>query len=141
MTVSGAIIEWLKRFDPADYWKMQKIDTDIQGAKVQTYSLVKEPVQNVKTYISGKKVCTEHYMIQARLSSNANIERVENIGFGEALEAYVREQNRKEDYPEIPDAKVKDIRVTTPFYMGKTGTNDSVYQMTIAIKYEKENSL
>lgn len=141
MTVSEAIIDWLKRFEPDDYWKMQKIDTDIQGAKVQTYSLVKEPVQNVKTYISGKKVYTDHYTIQARLSTNANVERVENIGFGEALEAYVREQNQKGAYPEIPDAKVKDIRVTTPFYMGRTGTNDSVYQMTIAIKYEKGNSL
>ena len=49
MTVSQAIIKWLKEFDPAEYWRMQKIDTDIQSAEVDSYSLVKEPVQNVKS--------------------------------------------------------------------------------------------
>lgn len=138
MTVSGAIIEWLKKFNPEDYWSMQKIDTDMQGPKVQTYSLVKEPVQNVKTYVSGKKVYTGHYMIQARLASNADADRMDNIGFGEALEAYVEAQNKAGNYPAIPGAIIKDIGVTTPFYMGRTGVNDSIYQMTIAIKYEKE---
>ena len=43
-----------------------------------------------------------------------------------------------EQFPLIEGASVQDIRVTTPFYMGATSTNDSIYEMTIAIKYVKE---
>lgn len=138
MTVSEAIINWLKTFDPEEYWKMKQIDTEIQSAKVDSYSLVKEPVRNVKTYISGKKIITDHYMLQARLSSQTNTDRIDNNGFGEALEDWVSEQDKFKNFPEIPDAAVQSISVTTPFYLGKTDTNNSIYQLTVAIKYEKE---
>ena len=138
MTVIGAIIEWLKGFN-SEGWKMSKIDTDIQGPKIDTFSLVKEPTQIVKRYISGKAIYTDHYMVQARLASNEDIDRAENHGFGEALEEYVRTRSKAGDYPEIPGAVVKSVDITTPFYLGSTNNNSSVYQMTIAIKYEKEN--
>lgn len=138
MTVSESIIRWLYGFNSEQYWNISKIDTDLQDAKVDSFSLVKEPVRNVKSYVSGRKVYTEHYMIRARLSSNLDIERVENLGFGEALEEFVKNKNLKEEYPDIPDAKVRNIEVTTPFYLGITENNNSIYQMTIAIKYEKE---
>lgn len=137
MTVSKAIIKWLEGFN-SEGNSLSKINTDIQGPKVDTFALVKEPVQNVKSYISGKKVYTEHYMIQARLDSNDDLNRVDNLDFGEALEEYVRSKNKAEEYPIIPEATVKEIEVTTPFYLGVVGNNSSVYQMTIAIKYEKE---
>lgn len=138
MTVSEAVIKWLKTFEPEEYWKIKNIDTDIQNARVDTYSLVREPVQNMKHYMSGKKVYTDYYMIQARLASNDNADRTDNNGFGEALENWVREQNKAENFPVIEAASVQGISVTTPFYMGKTETNNSIYQMTIAIKYVKE---
>lgn len=139
MTVSGAIIKWLKTFDPEEYRKLKQIDTDIQSAKVDSCSLVKEPVRNEKTYITGKKVITEHYTLQARLSSQSNADRIENTGFGEALEGWVSEQDRVKNFPQIPDAAVQSISVTTPFYLGRIDTNNSsVYQLTVAVKYEKE---
>lgn len=138
MTVSEAIIKWLYEFNSEKYWNMPQIDTDIQGPKVDSFSLAKEPVQNVKSYLSGKKVYTGHYMICARLSSNMDADRVDNLGFGEALEEFVRAKNLAEEFPVIPDATVRSIEVTTPFYLGATENNDSIYQMTIAIKYEKE---
>ena len=135
MTVSEEIIRWLKQFDNR---KLKTIDTDIQGTENYSYSLVKEPIQNVKSYLTGKKVYTDHYMIQARLPIRYNTDRVKNNAFGELLEDWVKEQNRIGNYPEIKDAKVQEIGITTPFYIGKTNTDNSVYQMTIAIKYEKE---
>lgn len=107
MTVSESIIEWLKTFDPEEYWKMKQVDTDIQSAKVDSYSLVKEPVRNEKTYVTGRKVITDHYMLRARLSSQENTDCVENNGFGEALEDWVSEQNRIKNFPRIPDATVQ----------------------------------
>lgn len=138
MTVSESIIEWLKQFNPAEYWRMKKIDTELQSSSVDSYSLVKEPVQNVKAYLSGRKIYTDHYTIQARLSSQGEEDRIDNNGFGEALENWVRKKDISEEYPIIQDAKVKGIGITTPFYVGRTENNSFVYQMTIAIKYEKE---
>lgn len=139
MTISEAVIKWLKTFNPEDYWKMKQVDTEIQSANVDSYSLVKEPVRNVKTYISGRKIITDHYMIQARLSSQTNTDCIENNGFGETLEDWVSEQNKSKNFPRIPDAVVQNINITTPFYLGKIDTNNSsIYQLTVAIKYEKE---
>lgn len=138
MTISESIIKWLKTFNPTEYWKMKKVDTDLQSTEVETYSVVKEPVRNIKTYVSGRQEITDHYLIQARLGSQTNTERIDNNGFGEALEDWVSEQNEAENFPKLQNATVTKISVTTPFFMGKTETNNSIYQMTVAIKYEKE---
>lgn len=129
MTVSESIITWLREF------KLKKIDTDIQRAGTGRYSLAKEPVQNVKSYLSGKKEYTDHYTFRACMP---NAECIDNNVFGEELTEWVNEQNRLGNYPVLQDATVKEIRITTPFFMGATSENDSVYQMTIAIKYVKE---
>lgn len=136
MTISSAIIKWLKTFDPAEYWRMKHIDTDLMHGDVE-YALVKEPVRNIKLYLSGKKVITDHYMILARLPSQSNTDCIDNIGFGEALEEWVSEQNKVGNYPVIPAVKVTQISVTSPFVAGKSETNNIVYQMTVAIKYEE----
>lgn len=138
MTVSEAVIKWLKTFDPEEYWKMGKIDTDIQSAEVETYSVMKEPVRNVKSYISGRKIITDHYMIQARLASQTNTDRIDNNGFGEALEDWVSQQNKNKNFPVITDAAVTQVSVTTPFCIESTAKGNSIYQMTVSIKYEKE---
>lgn len=137
MTVSEAVIKWMKSFSPEEYWKMKHIDTDLMHGNVD-YALIKEPVRNVKAYLSGKKIITDHYMILARLPSNSNTDCIDNSGFGEALEEWVSMQNRKKNYPVIPGVKVTQVGVTSPFVAGKNETNNILYQMTVAIKYETE---
>ncbi len=132
MTVSESIIKWLHGFD------MGRIDTDIQKADKGRYSLAKEPVQNIKRYLSGRKEYTDHYTIRARLPSQTDEDRIANNEFGEKLSEWVDERNRKGEFPRIEDVSVSEIKITTPFYMGATATNDSIYEMTIAIKYVKE---
>lgn len=131
MTVSESIIKWLQGFD------IGSISTDIQKAGVG-YSLAKEPIQHVKTYLSGRKEYTEHYTIRARLPSLTDQDRIANNDFGEKLSDWVDKKNAEEHFPVIKDALVNEISITTPFYMGATSTNDSIYEMTIAIKYVKE---
>lgn len=138
MTISQEIIKWLKTFNPEEYRKMKRIDTDIQSAEVESYSLAQAPVRNVKKYITGREVCTDHYVLMARLASQTNTDRIDNNGFGEALENWISEQNKSHIYPDIPEYQVTNISTTTPFYLGKTDTNNSLYQLTIAVKYEKE---
>lgn len=139
MTVSESIIRWLKQFEASDNSGMERIDTDIQCPEEYTYSLVREPVQNIKKYLSGKKIYTDHYTLQAFLPSQYDPSRVHNNSFGEELEKWIRKQNDNKYFPEISGATVKNVRITTPFYVGQTRENDSIYQMTIAIMYERED--
>lgn len=138
MTVSEAIIKWLKTFSLEEYQKMKHIDTDLMHGDIN-YALIKEPIRNVKTYLSGTKVITERYMLAVRLPASTNTDCMENNGFGEALEQWVEEQTRNRVFPQIPNAKVQKVEVTTPFFMDKTETNNSIYQMTVGITYVKEN--
>lgn len=137
-TVSESVIEWLKIFNPKEYWKMKRIETGILPADVDSYALVKEPIVNKMTSISGKVTATEHYTLHARLTSQNNTDRIDNGAFGELLEAWVYEQKQSRNYSLIESGKVKSVDVTTPFYVGKTETNNSVYQLTISITYVKE---
>ena len=132
MTVSESIITWLKEFEP------NKIDTDIQRSGTGKYSLAKEPIQNVKSYLSGKKEYTDHYTFRACMPNQDDNDCIDNNAFGEKMTAWVEEQNSLEHFPQIQDAVVKEVKITTPFYVGITTDNSSVYQMTIAIKYVKE---
>ena len=132
MTVSQSIITWLNKFE------QKSVNTDIQPAKVNSYSLVKEPIINKKTFISGRVRATEHYTLMARLESQMDSSRVENNAWGEKLEEWVRDMCKKKALPVIDDATVQSVNVTTPFYLGKSEANESVYQLTISITYEKE---
>lgn len=135
MTVSESVIRWLKGFDTS---RLKNINTDMLAADVKSYALIKEPVQNVQSFLSGRKIITDHFTLMARLSSKTNGTRVDNSGFGEALADWISAQNAAGNYPEVEEAKVQEISVTTPFYLGPSGENDSLYQMTVAIKYLKE---
>lgn len=136
MTVSEALIKWLLEFNE-DGRKMGSIDVDKQSAEVESYSLIKEPVVNSKKDVLGKETVTVHYTLMARLANNTNPDRIDNNAFGEAMETWIEEKNRRREYPDIPKGKVEQVRVTTPFFAGRTETNNSVYQMTVALKYEK----
>ncbi|MFW5669291.1 MAG: hypothetical protein ACOCM4_08620, partial [Acetivibrio ethanolgignens] len=111
MTVSQSIIRWLKQFKPEEYWEMKEINTDLQRSNACTYALCKEPVQNVKKYLSGKSVHTDHYSIMARLSSKTNSDRIENGAWGEILTDWIEERNKNEDFPVLDKGVVISIMV------------------------------
>ena len=137
MTVSEANITWLKTFNPADYWKMEHIDTDSMHGNVD-YALVKEPVTNVKKFISGTEIHTDHYQIRARLPAQTNSEAVENGAWFEALTEWISEQNKKKVFPELQGFTAQDIGVSTSFSSGKNTAGEALYTMTIFIKYMKK---
>lgn len=136
MTVAEAVIKWLMEFNE-DGRKMDKIDVDKQSAEVESYSLIKEPVVNSKKNVMGEETVTAHYTLMARLANNTDPDRIDNNAFGEAMESWIEEKNKRREYPGIPKGNVVDVRVTTPFFAGRTETNNSVYQMTVALKHEK----
>lgn len=135
MTVSQSVIEWLMLFDVE---KLKSINTDIRPARVNSYALIKEPVVNVKKFISGTQIVTEHYVLMALLDSQDNADRKENSEFGEQLEQWISDKCKHKEFPDIDGAKVESVEVTTPFYLGSDeSTNESMYQLSISIKYRK----
>ena len=139
MTVSEAIISWLKEFNPDEYRKMQRINTDLMHNDVD-YALVKEPVQNVRSYVSGMKVITEHYQFRARLDSINDNDSVENSAFMEVLTGWIEKRNWNKDFPLLQCGTVQEIGVSTPFYLGASNDKKAIYQLTIFIRYiKKEN--
>lgn len=136
MTIAESLIKWLLEFNE-DGRKMEKIDVDRQSAEVESYSLIKEPVINRTTNVLGEETLTAHYTLMARLADNTNTDRIENNAFGEAMEEWIEEKNDRREYPAISKGKVLEVKVTTPFFVGRTETNNSVYQMTVALRYEK----
>lgn len=137
MTVSESIINWLKEFNPQELWQMKKIDTDLMHHDVD-YVLVKEPVRNVKNFISGTQIITEHYQLRARLDSYNDNDSVENGAWMEALTEWIGERDRSKVYPGLQSGEVQAIGVSTPFYMGKSEDKKAIYQLTIFIRYMKK---
>lgn len=140
MTVSEAVIQWLKGFNPTEYWNMKNINTDLMHNDVD-YALVKEPVQNVKTFISGTKIVTEHYQFRARLDSIDDNDSVDNGAWLEALSEWINEQNHNKSYPVLSAGEVQEIGISSPFYMGKSEDKKAIYQLTIFIRYMKKGEL
>ncbi|MCX4339994.1 MAG: hypothetical protein OSJ72_10155 [Lachnospiraceae bacterium] len=137
MTIAESLIEWLMEFNE-DGKRMERIDVDRQSAEVESYSLIKEPTVNSTKNILGEETVTVHHTLMARLADQTNTDRIENNAFGEAMEDWIEEKNDRRDYPVLTKGKVVEVRVTTPFFIGRTETNNSVYQMTVALKYEKK---
>ncbi len=133
MTVVESIIKWFASFNIND------IDTDALGGQSASYGIAKEPVQNVKTYISGRKVYTDYYEFLARLDSKTDAERNNNHVFMEKLSEWIYDQGQKMIFPELPEhLKCLDISISTPFHMKAANEDSAIYGFTIKIKYEKE---
>lgn len=97
MTVVEAIVKWLKEA------RINKISTDALPGQSVAYGIAKAPTQNVKTFVSGRKIYTDYYDFLARLDSKTDAERVNNHKFMEGLSEWIYEQNVQELYPELPE--------------------------------------
>ncbi len=131
MTVSEAIINWLLKYD------LDEIDTDLLGASTASYALTKEPTINIKRYLSGKTERTEFYQFTARLDSQLDTERKLNSEWLENLEKWIETQKRNNKMPTIEGATVTDVFISTSYYVGQNAEDNSVYSLTIGIKYSR----
>ncbi len=136
MTVGESLKSWLMDFN-TDARRLKAVNTDLLSAKVEEFAIVKEPTVNRKPNVFGDEEVTAHYTLLARLPNDTELDRVDNNSFGESIEAWIEEKNSNKEYPEISGYTVTNVAVTTVFYAYETNEHNSVYQMTIALKYEK----
>lgn len=133
MTISDSIIAWLNSYVEG------RVDTDILSDSPLTFALSKQPIINIKSYVSGKEEHTEYYQFLARFDSQTNSDRRDNQSFFEGLESWIYEQNKGENFPAIQNARVESISVSSSYYMGATKENTAMYSLTIALQFTKEN--
>ena len=129
MTVSESLIQWLMQYDS----DVNTIDTDILSATTTSYSLVKEPTINTRHYLSGRTERTEYYQLTARLDTQLNADRIANGTWLEGLERWIDEQKRQGNNPII--SGYKDVFVSSSYYLGRTAEDNSLYSLTIGVKY------
>ena len=127
MTISQSLIEWLKGYQPIS------ISTETQSDKSMTYALAKEPIVNIKRYLSGKREVTENYLFTARLESQMNTDRIDNGAWFEGLERWVEEQYNIGNLPDVEG--IRKVGVTSSFYVGMADSHTSVYQVGLEIIY------
>lgn len=90
MTVSQSIIKWLKEFSPES---MKHIDTDRMRSNVN-FALVKEPMTNVRKYISGVEIHKDYYQFVVRLDTQTDKSCIENGSWMEQLTDWIEDRNR-----------------------------------------------
>lgn len=137
MTIGESIVQWLQQCE-VEGSHIGSIDTDSLKAAGVSYALMKAPQENVKRYLSGKELHTDHYQFLARLNSGTNTDRIDNHAWFEGLTEWVSRKARERDFPELRDGlRCTGISITSPFYAGQGDHNTAIYQLTIAIKYEQ----
>lgn len=134
MTVSESIIEYLRECEE----KIKSVDTDsLKGTSI-SYGLKKEPSQNIKHYLSGRKIYTEYYEFTARMDNKTNPERISNNAFFEQLADKLDENNVNGILPELAAGRCKSIDISVPFHVVVSAVDSAVYAFTLKIVYEKE---
>lgn len=133
VNISQAIIKWLNKF------KEQQITTDTLGSETVSYGLFKAPTQNVKKDILGNVTCSDYYTFMVRMDNVTDNNMIRNQEWMQSLTDWIEEQNNIRNYPDLEEYECTGIMVSSPFYMGQAAERSAVYQLTINIKYRKEN--
>lgn len=135
MAVSKSIVEWLKQCE----YIQNGIDFELLGAGTDVYALSKVPSNIVETFIDGSQSRTEYYTLLARMDAQLSEERESNDQLLENLETWIDEQNMEGNLP-LLEAKIfcDNIIVSSNFYLFETQENESIYSLTLEIKYRKE---
>lgn len=137
MTVSKALIQWLYSYGNIQI--DERIETDVLAQRSIAYALYKEPNAIVETFIDGSKMCTDYYTFLARRNTQVESERQDNNKFLEELADWIDEKNFNGELPQLDGNKTcEDVSVSSGLYLYTNEDNQSVYALTIQIKYRKE---
>lgn len=135
MTNSELIKEWLRT---CKFIEIVDIDTDRLEAQAESMGIYKQATRDVDEYIDGSKLISEYYYFLTRQSAHLESERIGAQEFLTQIEGWVEESEYNEIYPKIPG--IERIFIANGFYMTDAETDESVYQISIGITYQKERN-
>lgn len=135
MTNSEIIKDWLRT---CKFIEIVDIDTDRLEAQAESMGIYKQATRDVDEYIDGSKLISEYYYFLTRQSAQLESERIGAQEFLSQIEGWVEESEYNEIYPKIPG--IERVFIANGFYMTDAETDESVYQISIGITYQKERN-
>ena len=133
MTVAGSLKTWLMTNESIEL--LEDIDTDFLQAEAESAGTYKQPSDNVLVFIDGTKQITSYYLVLFRQASKLEAERLSNAEFMEAFENWVEDQDNAENYP--AGINCQRVAIANSYYMQEADVSTAVYQISIAITYNK----
>lgn len=133
MTISKAIIEWLK-----DYENIKVETNHIQDGS-DKYGLFKSPSRDIKEFNDGSYESTEYYQFMAKQSSTSDYDRQDADEWLESLTYWVDDYPVNYKYPDL-DGNRRIIRIELsgcPYPM-EANLQETLYQMALKITYSRE---
>ena len=134
MTIIESIVQFLNQYEK------EKIGVDKLGSSTMSYSLMKEPQENVQRFISGLEVHTDYYQLAARRDAASEADRIANNAWGQGIAEWISQREQAGEYPALDGYVCTGIGISMPFYFGASDNGSAVYQVTIKIEYRKEKS-
>lgn len=135
MSRTSGVVDWLSTCPFLD--KIEAIDVNQLSPDLEALGVYKQPTRTVTELIDGSAIINEIYYLLFRQPAQLAQERLSSEEYLEKVEGWIEDQNWVENFPQIGSA-VHDVEVVNTFYMMDRDDDEAVYQLSIAITYERK---
>ena len=135
MSRTSGVVDWLSACPFLD--KIEAIDVNQLSPDLEALGVYKQPTRTVTELIDGGAIINEIYYLLFRQPAQLAQERLSSEEYLEKVEGWIEDQNWVENFPQIGSA-VHDVEVVNTFYMMDRDDDEAVYQLSIAITYERK---
>lgn len=135
MSRTSGVVDWLRACPLLD--KVEAIDVNQLSPELEALGVYKQPTRTVTELIDGSTIINEIYYLLFRQPAQLAQERQSSEEYLEKVEGWIEDQNWVENFPQIESA-VHDVEVVNTFYMMDRDDDEAVYQLSIAITYERK---
>ena len=138
MTVSAAVVEWLKGYE-GGFELTDAIGTDQLDAAPEAYGVFKTPEDNINEFVDGSREVTVHYLFLARQPSQTDGLRKNAHEWLEGLERWIRTQSMRRKLPALDHGRhCNGVRVSNSYAAEEQTDAETVYQIGLEINYYEE---
>ena len=135
MSRTSGVVDWLSACPFLD--KIEAIDVNQLSPDLEALGVYKQPTRTVTELIDGSAIINEIYYLLFRQPAQLAQERLSSEEYLEKVEGWIEDQNWVENSPQL-GATVHDVEVVNTFYMMDRDDDEAVYQLSIAITYERK---
>lgn len=138
MTVSAAVVEWLKGYD-GGFELTDTIGTDQMDATPEAYGVFKTPEDSIEEFVDGSRDVTVHYLFLARQPSQTDGLRKDAHEWLEGLERWIWTQSMRRRLPVLDQGRhCNGVRVSNSYAAEEQTDAETVYQIGLEINYYEE---
>lgn len=138
MTISAAVVEWLRGYD-GGFELTDMISTDQLEATPESYGVFKAPGESVREFVDGSRDVTVNYLFLARQPSQTDGLRKDAHEWLEGLERWIRAQSMRRKLPVLDNGRdCVAVSVANSYAAEEQTDSEIVYQLTLAITYFEE---